>query len=116
MLHKKTVMLVALLIAPIATLALPKAVVGAAAVPRSSKPETYSGVYLNRYEESDVAQKREAEADADAASKVTYGGVYLNRYEESAEKEKREAEAEAEGKATYGGVYLNRYEETVEKE
>ncbi|KAL8900821.1 MAG: hypothetical protein Q9207_005512 [Kuettlingeria erythrocarpa] len=114
MLHKKDLVLVALLLAPIATLALPKPVVEAAVVQRAPDPETYSGVYLNRYEESDVAHKRgaEAAAEAEAAPKSTYGGVYLNRYEESAGKAKREAE----GKATYGGVYLNRYEETVEKE
>lgn len=105
----------AFLAVPMVALALPKPVDEALVASRDAEPKTYSGVFLNKYEETAEKEKREAEAKA--ADKATYGGVFLNRYQETAEKEKREAEAKAgpEGKATYGGVFLNRYEESAEK-
>ncbi|KAL8791959.1 MAG: hypothetical protein Q9195_005448 [Heterodermia aff. obscurata] len=112
MVHLRSSFLVAILVSPIVALALPKPVDGAISAPRDAEPKIYSGVYLNRYEETVGKEKRAAEAEAEAAGKATYGGVFLNRYEESVEKEKRDAEA----KATYGGVFLNRYEESTEKE
>ncbi|KAL8912127.1 MAG: hypothetical protein Q9172_007557 [Xanthocarpia lactea] len=84
----------------------------AVALRRDAVLKTYSGVFLNRYEETVGKEKRAAEAEAGAEGKATYGGVFPNRYEEAAEKENREAE----GKTTYGGVFLERYEESAEKE
>ena len=63
-------------------------------------PSTYSGVYLNRYDESVVKDKRSRGNDS------TYSGVFFNMYQENAEKDKRDPTSES----TYSGIYLNRYE------
>ena len=60
-------------------------VTGSAVALRDAEPETYSGTFINRYNEIDEKGKREAEAEAEA--KATYSGTFINRYDEVAEQQ-----------------------------
>lgn len=110
MVHLKSPLLMALAIGSTMAVAIPKPVDGFVVAVRDAEPETYSGTFINRYDEISEKDKREAE------SKATYSGTFINRYDEISEKDKREAEAEAEpkSKATYSGTFINRYDEVAE--
>ncbi|KAL6716629.1 hypothetical protein ACLMJK_006197 [Lecanora helva] len=103
----------AIAIGSVVAVALPRPVDGSAVVVRDAKPETYSGTFINRYDETSEKDKREA--GAEPKSKATYSGTFINRYDEVSENAKREAEAEPEqSKATYSGTFINRYDEVAE--
>ena len=89
-------------------------VTASAVAARDAEPKTYSGTFINRYDEVSEEEKREAEAEP--VSKATYSGTFINRYDETSEKAKREAEAKPEAKATYSGTFINRYDEVAEQQ
>ena len=60
-------------------------VTGSAVAVRDAEPETYSGTFINRYDEISEKEKREAEAEAEPESKATYSGTFINRYDEVVE-------------------------------
>ena len=61
-------------------------VIGSAVAVRDAKPETYSGTFINRYDE--ISEKDKREAEAEPVSKATYSGTFINRYDEVAEQQK----------------------------
>ncbi|KAK0509842.1 hypothetical protein JMJ35_007236 [Cladonia borealis] len=85
MVQLKSPVLMAFAIGSAMAMAIPKPVDGSAVAVRDAEPETYSGTFINRYDEISEKDKREAEAEAEPESKATYSGTFINRYDEVAE-------------------------------